>query len=716
MRKIIAILVITLGSSCLIAQTDFEKRFQKVIDSIYMAHPASVGLLVHIESPDNQISWSGASGYSNKENTTTLEPDQPFLIASSIKTYVSATILRLVEQKKVSIDQPIGELISKKTHTLLKKDGYDLDSIKVKHLMSHTSGIWNYANKDYIDHKNQKPDYRWTRDEQLELTTQGGDPLGPAGSVFNYSDANYLLLTEIIESLTGRSFYVAMRSLLNYEGLGLNSTWFPTLEDKPEDVKELAHQYWGEYNWDSYNLDVSWDLYGGGGIACTTADLAKFNYHYFNGDIVKNDSIRNLIFTEIKTKETELNPYYLGLSQGNYHGMNAYGHGGFWGTVMMYFPSINSTISVCVLDRDKRILRKDILEAFSKILKNAILDKQNKNQSITAYLDKLKDFSGSILIAHKDKIIEKRCYGKANIEDKVDNKSDTKFNLASINKLITSVAVLQLCEQGKLNENDTIGKYLPEYKNEIIRDSATIHQLLTHTSGIPPFYGKRFLETDKLRYKKVKDFIPLFEDEPLNFTPGEKYQYSGSNFALLGRIIEEVTGRDYYHHMHTKVFNKAGMTNTLAIPADSIVQNKAVGYTCLWGDQNYYSRNDHYITKASPSASFYSTAEDLFLFSKAIRNGGLINQESFELLTSPKVKGYNTHLGYGIDIDQRYDERIIGHSGGWFGVRTELMDFLASDYTVVVLSNKDDDGKTGASKVIEDIKVLIAGKRKILKS
>ena len=370
-----------------------------------------------------------------------------------------------------------------------------------------------------------------------------------------------------------------MPLLLNYDELGLDNTWFPTLEKKPPGTKELAHQYWGSYNWDSYDLDISWDLYGGGGIACTTSDLAKFIYHYFNGNIIKNDSIRDLIFTEIRTKQTELYPYYLGLSQDNHHGMNAYGHGGFWSTVMMYFPTINTAISVCILDRDKRALRRDVLSEVSKTVRDHVQSYDKQRRQMTEYLDNLTDFSGTILVAHKDEVIEHRAFGESNMENNIKNNIETKFNLASISKLITSVAILQLVEQGKITFNDHVGTYLPSYLNATVRDSVTIHQLLTHSSGIPPFYGKKYLQTDKLRYNKVKDFVPLFEHDSLNFEPGDKYQYSGSNFVILGLVIEEVTGMDYYDYIDEFIFKKAGMTNSLACPVDSMIVNKANGYT-----------------------------------------------------------------------------------------------------------------------------------------
>lgn len=375
MKNSIVIFLICLSVNNLGAQTTMEAKLQTALDAIYQSHPEAVGMLVHVESPEKSISWSGAVGYSNKDTKIKLTPDQPALIASSIKTYVAAAMLRLVEEKKITIDQPIGELLSEKTKKLFSSDGYDLSAIQIQHLLSHTSGIANYANMEYIEFKDKNPNYRWTRDEQLALTIEVGNPLGKPGSVFSYTDANYLLSTEIMEQVTKVPFYQAMRELLKYQALGINHTWFPTLEDQPKATKEMAHQYWGERNWDAKKMDISWDLYGGGGIACPAKDLALFVQHYFNGKIVQDHAIKNLIFTYIPTKETAEFPYYLGLSENTYHGMKAYGHGGFWGTVMMHFPSINTSISVYILERDQRQLRKDVMEALSKVVYDAYQDR-----------------------------------------------------------------------------------------------------------------------------------------------------------------------------------------------------------------------------------------------------------------------------------------------------------------------------------------------------
>jgi D-alanyl-D-alanine carboxypeptidase len=345
-----------------------ETQLQNIIDSIYTANPASVGIMVHVEAPQQRISWSGASGHPGKDTQAKLEADQPALIASNIKTYVSAAILKLVEEKKLSVELPIKDLLTEKTRTMFEKGGYNLDSIRIKHLLSHTSGIQNYANMDYIGFIDKNKTYRWTRDEQLERTISIGPPLGPPAKLFNYTDANYLLLTEIIENIPQKPFYTAMRELLNYKESGLVHTWFPTLEEQPQGTKPLVHQYWGTYNWDSHDIDVSIDLWGGGGIACPPKDLAGFLYQLFNAEIIADTNVLNLIFTEIETEEPPPSPYYFGLWSYEYNGIKGYGHSGFWGTIAIYFPEKDAVVVVYILEKDKSDLRDDIIKRILKIV------------------------------------------------------------------------------------------------------------------------------------------------------------------------------------------------------------------------------------------------------------------------------------------------------------------------------------------------------------
>lgn len=337
---------------------------------------------------------------------------------------------------------------------------------------------------------------------------------------------------------------------------------------------------------------------------------------------------------------------------------------------------------------------------------------QSKNSQIKNYLKSLNEseFSGAILVAQNDKIIDEKAFGLSSIEYDVKNKIGTKFNIASITKMFTAVAALQLFEQGKIDLNKPIGNYLPDYPNETVRKSVTVHQLLTHTSGLNNFYVTDLDKIKNTDYQEISDFVPLFAKDTLLYKPGTKYNYSATGFVVLGLIIENVSGENYYDYIRNNILAPSNMMATSEIQVDSIVKNKASGYTSQFGKNENLKKNEYYLTKASPAGFYYSTVEDLFKFSKALRNHKLLKKETTDLMLEPKVKGYNTHLGYGIDIDNRYNQTIIGHSGGWFGIHCELMDFMADNYTIVILSNIDDGGKKGASEVADFFKNIIANK------
>jgi len=348
-----------------------EDEFQNVVDSVYGANPESLGVMVHVESPDWNVSWSYAAGVTERNTGQTLDKDQPVLIASNTKTYVAATILILIEQDRLKLDQSITSLVSEKSAKLFKEDGYNLDLITVKHLLSHTSGIADYVDSTYFSNLNIDPEYQWTRDEQIELSVEVGSPLAVPGRQFKYADINYLLLTEIIENITEQPFYEAIRDLIDYEKHRLNSTWFIDLENKPKNILQLAHQYDDKNRLNSYKINPSWDLYGGGGLATTSKDLAQFFQLLFTGKIIRDKQLLNQMHRFVLPEEESV--YCLGIRKINFNDLEAYYHGGFWGTDVMYVPELNTSISIFTLVRDKRDINIEINKSILEKLKKQIM-------------------------------------------------------------------------------------------------------------------------------------------------------------------------------------------------------------------------------------------------------------------------------------------------------------------------------------------------------
>lgn len=360
-------------------------------------------------------------------------------------------------------------------------------------------------------------------------------------------------------------------------------------------------------------------------------------------------------------------------------------------------------------------MRKLLILPYFLIMTNQLVLPQletKKKKEIFNYVEDLSypEFSGTILIAEKDSVLFEKAYGFASLEYDVENNLNTLFNIASITKTMTAVATLQLVDKGLLDLDVPIGQYLPKYPNQTVRDSVTAYQLLTHTAGLNNFLVGDFMEMGKLNLKVPKDYLPLFAEEPLLFSPGSKYRYSAAGYVVLGLLIEKLSGESYNQYMDRHVFERAGMKRTIAIPIDSIVKNKASGYTSYFGESDRLSKNDFHFGLANPAGFYYSTANDLYNFFCALKTYRLISENLTKKMMSPLVKGYNTNYGFGVSVDERWDQTIVGQTGGWYGVQCELMYFDKDRIMVVILSNIDTAEGKGMNKISNYIKHVIANK------
>ncbi|MEB8345415.1 serine hydrolase [Flavobacteriaceae bacterium KMM 6898] len=323
--------------------------FQSILDKAVKKKSNQLsGVSMTVLAPKLNILWSGASGYDSKEKLQKLSAEQPFRIASVTKTFVATAILRLQEEKKLNLEDSIAPYLSEEHLQLLTADGYDPTAITIKHCLQHRSGLFNYAegNTFYIDSILKNPTKRWTRTQQLKFAMDAGNPLGTPGEVYGYSDTGYIVLGEIIEKVTGQSLAQALRKLLDYDALGLKSTWMEGQEDPPAGILVPVHRYIGDY--DATTLDNSIDLFGGGGISSTTKDLAVFFDALFNGQIYKNPETLTTMLEDPGTlpNGAESEDYRMGLSKEGVMGIPGYMHRGFWGTVWIHMPKPNYTIVV----------------------------------------------------------------------------------------------------------------------------------------------------------------------------------------------------------------------------------------------------------------------------------------------------------------------------------------------------------------------------------
>jgi CubicO group peptidase (beta-lactamase class C family) len=320
-------------------------------------------------------------------------------------------------------------------------------------------------------------------------------------------------------------------------------------------------------------------------------------------------------------------------------------------------------------------------------------------QRLETYMEKLTAadvFSGAVLVAKDGMPVFAKAYGLANQQAKVPNRLDTKFDLASMNKMFTGIAVAQLAAQGKLSFDDNIGKYLPDYPNKKVAREVTIHQLLTHTSGMGDYFNARF-EQAKANLRSVKDYFPLFVNDRLSFEPGEKYHYSNAGYVVLGRIIEQLSGQSYFDYVREHIFKLAGMRDTDSYEMDRDTSNRAIGYTNTEpnGRLESISGRDNASmlpVKGGPAGGGFSTARDLVKFADALGTRKLLSPKFTELVLTGKVERDEEGGGkyaYGFAEDRVNGKRIIGYAGGYPGANGAFSIYPDLGYTVVVLSNYD---------------------------
>src|SRR6266436_2759532 len=268
-------------------------------------------------------------------------------------------------------------------------------------------------------------------------------------------------------------------------------------------------------------------------------------------------------------------------------------------------------------------------------------DKGRKIDELVSVYNKYGQFNGSVLVADSGKVIFKKGFGLANMEWNIPNQPDTKFRLGSITKQFTATLILQLVEQGKIKLDGKLTDYLPDYRKDT-GAKVTIHNLLSHTSGVPNYTAQQgFFQNVSRNPFTVDDFIKKYASGDLEFEPGTKFNYSNSGYFLLGAIIEKVTGKPYEQVLKEKIFDPLGLKDSGYDHWETILSKRAIGYTQT--PRGYETAP--YLDMSIPYAagSLYSTVEDLYLWDQALYGEKVLSAKSKELMFKPNLSDY----GYG---------------------------------------------------------------------
>ena len=311
------------------------------------------------------------------------------------------------------------------------------------------------------------------------------------------------------------------------------------------------------------------------------------------------------------------------------------------------------------------------------------------------------NFSGVVLIGQKDSVLYERACGYANIKECLPNTDTTTFQLASVSKQFTAVAILQLYERGKLRLTDSVAKYLPGFPYPDI----TIHQLLIHRSGLPNYHylcdRKKMLDDPYFSNQQI--VAELIEaNAGRYFLPNRRFQYSNTGYAVLAAVVEAVSGLKFEVYLQRNIFEPLQMSHTFTYRAMQSVTYppRATGYV-----RRRTPADDNYLDHFLGDKGIYSTANDLMKWDQGLYSGKIINADTLQLAFQPMGRRirFGTNYGYGWRITTYADTIPIQfHSGWWHGFKTMLVRVPQDTATIVVLRNSSSrTGGIGMGQILD---------------
>ena len=328
----------------------------------------------------------------------------------------------------------------------------------------------------------------------------------------------------------------------------------------------------------------------------------------------------------------------------------------------------------------------------------------------TAWLDsKAGGFSGVALIASGDVVQIVKAYGLADRSSVRPNTAETRFNLGSINKTFTALAVAQLIEQGQLSLDDTLATRVPDYPNREAAEKITIFHLVTHRSGIAPF-----VRADFGGAASVAEMTQAVGSQPQSFEPGARQEYGNGGYVVLGRVVEVASSQDYAAYVRDRIYRPAGMTGSGFVRKGERDRTLALGYfptdaegrPMMGGQTGRFGF--HPPEPGNPAGGGYSTATDLCRFSRALRGGRLLGARMTDTVLNGTFSGQSgPKFGFALKEQAVGTRRFVGNGGGAPGVDAEFRFEPAGDYTIVVLANSS---PPAATQMLNDILDLLGSR------
>jgi CubicO group peptidase (beta-lactamase class C family) len=356
-----------------------------------------------------------------------------------------------------------------------------------------------------------------------------------------------------------------------------------------------------------------------------------------------------------------------------------------WGLVLIFLA-----LGACTKDQkkieEKKVEEKPLTEVqIKKIRKEINADKKAK--LIEEAFKKKGNFNGTILVAQKGVILFQKATGFA--KDTIPNTMDSKFQLASLSKTFTALAIMKLVQEGKLGLENTIQDIYPDFPYS----GVTIRSLLSHRSGLP-YYQYEFdsrVRRDKIyptNQQMMQWFIEANPTPKMINKPDHFFAYNNTNYAILAAIIEKVSGQPFAQYMEENIFNPAGMHHTFAGTSTNpeLQKNKTQGY------QNGRKLDKDYYDDIMGDKGIYSTAPDLLKYYNVLKSGSIVSKENLREMYTPRsfehpgIRNYG--YGFRLWVNKLQQTDYIYHTGWWKGYNTIMFFDLRDDFVIILLSNK----------------------------
>ena len=368
------------------------------------------------------------------------------------------------------------------------------------------------------------------------------------------------------------------------------------------------------------------------------------------------------------------------------------------------FNNFDDTKENELLDKN---IKEDKLDKFSipvqHYSKNSTKNVSHKLDSLLNRINKRHDFHGAVLVAKNKKIVYQNQVGYADFRKKTLITGKSIFQLASVSKQFTAAAIMQLKEKSKLKLTDSVNAYFPDFPYKNI----TIRNLLNHTSGLPKYFWvaeHEWKENKPPTNKDLMEVLPISKAQRF-FKPGRNFDYSNTGYFVLASIIEKVTGISFNQYLQKNIFEPLNMRNSYvySYQNDTIRKNQLKGYRLYRGWKHIKIGNT--VNDAIVGdKNVYSTLEDLFKWTYGLNSGGLITQESLDLMYTKgeTIYGRKVPYGFGFRLDSS-DKKNIYHYGKWNGFSTALTNYLEEDMVVIVLEHTSYNSLKYLNKKIKKI-------------